>query len=100
MQRFSKPLKEHVAIVYKHADYLVKRLSYRSSQIGYRLEKYRKNGWKDGDVLPDEIMSIYKKMKDIQEELSCIEEYVKKKYPDIAELYDALKIAELKDAHD
>jgi len=43
---------------------------------------------------------IEQKMKAIQEELMCVEAYVKENYPAVTELFDALKEIPLKEDHE
>jgi hypothetical protein len=80
MERYSRPLSDHVKLVHTHAQFLVERLI----KYSIRLKT----------VSEDKQPTIIHKMKAIQEELMIVEDYVKENWPYISETFDVLKEVE------
>jgi hypothetical protein len=88
MDRYSKSLSDHVQLVHRHAEFLVKRLAIYAK----RLRAIEVNTpLVATEPLPVEVQELICRMKDIQLELMVIYDYVKENWPEAAVLIDALK---------
>lgn len=98
MNRYSKPLSDHVALVEKHATFLLNRLVKYSVKANWLMKKQQDQG----QALPGEdVQELYRKMKAIQVELECVEKNIKESCtPEVIELYEALKALPIKEDHE
>jgi uncharacterized protein YllA (UPF0747 family) len=84
-KRYGKTLKEHIELAETHANLLVKRLAFHANRAKYLQNKGRE----------EEAQKTYIKMYEITEELRPVESWVKASWPQISELYDAIRSAKV-----
>lgn len=100
MKRYTRSLQEHVNLAQRHADYLIERFIRLARLSKTKLDKHiQDHGEITSQETPQEIQDIYRELKTIQEELMCVESYVKEKFPNVADLFDVLKTIDFKDNH-
>jgi len=89
MDRYTKPLQSHVLLVHEHADFLVGRMKSYAKKLDKELPNY------STEDLTLKATYYIRKLKDIQEELACIEDYVLENFPEVETIYEVFKHYEL-----
>jgi hypothetical protein len=96
-KRFTNKLNVHVLLVEKHAEFLVKRFAgfhFRAQRIIAEKAIFGEAvDWKDDK----QVRNLYLKMKLIQEELVCVESFLKENWPGLTELYEFIKGIDIKE---
>ena len=89
-ERYTKPLTAHVLMVHEHTEFLVMRFKRYLLKTIDLIKKH-------DDYNHPDFSDQFNSMKSIQEELMCVESYVRENWP---ELEDAFKLIKMVDRDD